>query len=210
MSKPRVRGAFIVLEGADGCGKSTQARRLAALLAARGRKVLHLRDPGSTPLAESIRSLLLAPENGPVDPVAEACLYFAARAQLASEVILPALAEGAVVVCERWTLSTEVYQGVAGKLGAGRIRSIERLVVPAPRPDRVFVLDVPDGEGLSRISRPLDRMESKGADFHAEVARAYRLLCRGRRGHRLIAAGAEDRVSERIARLALEIVAGGA
>ncbi|MCG3132969.1 MAG: Thymidylate kinase [Planctomycetes bacterium] len=203
MPKPRIAGAFIVLEGADGSGKSTQARRLAALLASKGRKVLHLRDPGSTPLAEAVRSILLDTAHGPVDPAAEACLYFAARAQLAAEVIAPALAEGTVVVCERWTLSTEVYQGAAGGFGAARIRSLERLVVPTPRPDRVFVLDVPEGGGIGRIERPLDRMESKGAGFHGEVAKAYRRLCRGRRGHRLVPAGSEDMVSARIAKLAL-------
>jgi dTMP kinase len=186
------RGRFLVLEGADGCGKSTQAARLVAALASGRREVRHLRDPGSTRLAEAVRGILLARGRGRVAVAAEACLYLAARAQLAEEVLVPALARGAVVVCERWTLSTEVYQGVAGGLGAANVRKAARLLLPSVRPDLVLVLDVPVGEGLRRVGRERDRMESKGAAFHASVVRAYRRLARRRPGHVLVPPGTPD------------------
>jgi dTMP kinase len=195
----RRRGRFIVLEGADGSGKSTQAKRLAGTLAAAGREVLHLRDPGSTRLAEAVRAILLDRAQGPIDVAAEACLYFAARAQLAAEVIEPALARGAIVLCERWTLSTEIYQGVAGGMGTDRVRRLERLVVPRARPDLVIVLDVRAGEGLARIGRDLDRMEAKGRRFHDEVVRSYRRLAKGRARHVTVRAGTLDSVARALA-----------
>lgn len=188
------RGRFLVLEGADGCGKTTQAQLLADALADGRREVLRLRDPGSTRLAEAVRAVLLDRRQGRIAVAAEACLYFAARAQLADEVIRPALDRGAFVVCERWTLSTEVYQGVAGGFGAARIRRAADLLLPAARPDLTVVLDVAVGQGLRRVNRPLDRMESKGDVFHAKVVRAYRRLARGRPRHLLFPAGTADAV----------------
>lgn len=188
-----------MLEGADGSGKSTQAKRLAGDLAAAGREVLHLRDPGSTKLAEAVRAILLDRAQGRIDVAAEACLYFSARAQLAAEVIVPALERGAVVICERWTLSTEIYQGIAGGMGTERIRKLERLVVPGARPDLVVVLDVREGEGLARIGRDLDRMEAKGRKFHAAVVRAYRSLAKGRVRHVVVRAGTLESVAKKLA-----------
>lgn len=189
------RGRFLVLEGADGCGKTTQAKRLVESLASGTREVRHLRDPGSTRLAEAVRRVLLERDGGHVGVAAEACLYFAARAQLAEEVLLPSLARGALVVCERWTLSTEVYQGVAGGLGPANVRKAARLLLPAVQPDLVLVLDVPVGAGLRRLGRERDRMESKGAAFHASVVRSYRRLARRRPRHVLVPHGTPDDVA---------------
>jgi dTMP kinase len=185
-------GRFIVLEGADGCGKSTQARLLTAWLEAAGHSVLHVRDPGSTRVAEAVRSLLLDPATGAVSVRTETLLYMAARAQLAEEVILPAMAEGTIVVCERWTLSTEVYQGRAGGLGVEPVRRLAELAEGGAAPDLTLVLDVPEGVGLSRLTGDPDRMESKGGAFHAEVVRAYRELALEGHGRRLIPSGDLD------------------
>ena len=192
------RGQFLVLEGADGCGKSTQARRLAEVLGSQGREVLHVRDPGSTHLAESVRRVLLDPSQGHIAVAAEMCLYLAARAQLAEEVLVPALARGAFIVCERWTLSTEVYQGDAGGFGAASVRKLAHLACGGVAPDLVLVLDVPVGAGLARLGRDRDRMERKGDDFHARVVRSYRRLARRRRGCVLLPHAPLDDVTARI------------
>ncbi len=190
--------AFIVLEGADGSGKSTQARRLVDSLLAEGRDVLHARDPGSTPLAEAVRRVLLDPAMGHIAVEAETCLYLAARAQLVADVIEPALAAGRTVVCERWSLSTEVYQGIAAGLGAARVRRLGRLLGRGVEPDIVIVLDVAAGEGLARLDRALDRMEGKGREFHDRVVLGYRRLARGRARHTVVPPGSADEVAARV------------
>ncbi len=184
----------MVLEGADGCGKSTQTRRLVAALQARGRTTLHVRDPGSTPLSEGVRRLLLDPEGGPVGVRAETFLYMAARAQLAESVVGPALAAGTDVICERWTLSTEVYQGLAGGLGVEHVRTMARLAEAGASPDLVVLLDVAVGQGLERVGSERDRMEQKGDAFHADVVRGYRELASGRDGHLVVPPGTQDEV----------------
>lgn len=199
----REKAAFIVLEGADGCGKSTQAARLAAALAGRGRDVLHVREPGSTRLGERVRDLLLDRDGGEVGVRAEALLYMAARAQLVEEVLLPALAAGRTVVCERWIPSTEVYQGVAGELGREAVRDLAEIAVGDCRADLVLILDVGVGQGLTRLSGEPDRMESKGETFHRVVVEAYRELARDEPRTVLVPPGTPDQVAERILREAL-------
>lgn len=189
---------FVVLEGADGAGKSTQARLLAAVLRSEGRDVLHVRDPGSTRLAESVRAILLDPALGHVAIAAEVCLYLAARAQLVEEIVRPALERGGTVVCERWTLSTEVYQGVAAAFGAARVRRAAAAVLPDVAPALTLVLDVATGAGLRRLGREPDRMEQKGDAFHASVCRAYRRIAARRDGVILVPAGAPEAVAARI------------
>ena len=184
------RGRFIVLEGADGCGKSTQAGRLVASLEARGVRVCRLREPGSTRVGEAVRAVLLDRATGALSPRAEAPLYPAARAQL---------------VGGRWTLSTEVYQGVAAGLGADVVRAAAPLAEHGLRPDLVIVLDVEEGRGLARLSGAPDRMESKGEAFHASVVRGYRELAAGRPRHRLVPPGTPDQVAAQGARLAREV-----
>ncbi len=189
------RGSFIVLEGADGCGKSTQAAGLVARLTESGRDVLHVRDPGSTAVAEAVRRLLLDPATGAVGVRTETLLYMAARAQLADEVVRPALARGTIVISERWTLSTEVYQGLAGGLGVEPVRRLADLAEGGTTPDLTLVLDIDLGVGLSRLSGTPDRMEQKGGAFHADVVRGYRELADGRPHRRLIAPGTLDEVA---------------
>src|SRR5262245_31742536 len=132
---------FIVLDGVDGCGKSTQAVRLQQLLSKRGVEAVHLREPGSTPYGEALRTVLLMNrvERG---NAAEILTFFAARAQLLEEQIEPALARGASVVCERWVSSTYAYQAAARGGGESLVSTLEKLIVPRS-PDLLILLDLP-------------------------------------------------------------------
>ena len=188
----------MVLEGADGSGKSTQAGRLAGALRELGHEPLHLREPGSTKLGERVRDLLLDPEVGQVSAAAETLLYMAARAQLVEEVVRPALGAGRVVVCERWVLSTEVYQGLAGGFGAEEVRALAERVCGGVTPDLVVVLDVELPEARRRQGPERDRMESKDDEFHRAVVEGYRRLASGRPGHVVVPPGDPDRVAERV------------
>lgn len=187
-----------MLEGADGCGKSTQATRLVEWLRARSHDVLHVRDPGSTDLSEAVRRILLDPATGKLSVEAETFLYMAARTQLVTEVIRPALAAGRVVVCERWTLSTEVYQGIAGGFGAGNVRRLGRLALGGTEPGLTLVFDVAVGAGLARLARERDRMEEKDDAFHAKVVRGYRRLAKSRANCVLVPGGTVDDVASRV------------
>lgn len=172
------RGLFIVLEGPDKCGKSTQAALLARALKARGLKVLHTREPGGTAFAEALRSVLLDPKHR-VEPLAELLLYEAARAQHTAEVLRPALARGACVVSERYTLATLAYQGLARGLGLPLARRLNRIATGGLKPRLTVVLDIPDRRFLSRDPRRRhDRLELESAAFRARVRRAYRSLAR--------------------------------
>ena len=175
------RGLFIVLEGPDKSGKSTQARLLVAALAARGRRVLHTREPGGTGVAESIRKVLLDPKLE-VSPVAELFLYEASRAQHTAEVLLPALKGGKTVVCERYTLSTDVYQGLARGLGLATTGTLNRIATSGLAPDLTIVIDVPDSEFSRRDKkRKLDRLERENAAFKKRIRAGYRRLARSAR-----------------------------
>ncbi len=172
------RGAYFVLEGGDGCGKSSQARALCDWLEGEGRAPLHVREPGSTPVGEALRQLLLSPETGALRPVSEALLFFAARAELVSEVIGPAVDAGRVVVAERSYLSTVVYQGYAGdgSVAVDWLFELAERVHGDYLPDRIFVLDVPAAVGdRRRSSRTADRIETRGADYHERVREGFRV-----------------------------------
>jgi len=172
----RARGVFIVLEGPDKCGKSTQARLLVSALKKTGREVVHTREPGGTRLAERIRGLLLDP--GPsVHPLAELLLYEAGRAQHVSEFIRPALARGAAVVSERFTLATLAYQGCARGFPLGLIRRLNRIATGGLEPDLTVVLDIPDSAFRQRDpSRKLDRLEREDTAFRRRMRAGYRKL----------------------------------
>jgi dTMP kinase len=173
----RARGLFVTLEGPEGAGKSTQARRLAAALRRRGRAVVLLREPGSTRLGQRLRRLLLH-DRQPIAPMAEALLFFAARVQLLEERIRPALRRGAVVVCDRFHDSTVAYQGGGGGLGVDRLDRLGRQLIGDGMPHLTLLLDVPSAVGFRRLGRARDRMESRGAAFHGRVRRAFRALAR--------------------------------
>lgn len=173
---------YVALDGPDGCGKSTQAGALATWLDAEGADVLHVREPGSTPVGEALRSLLLSTETGDLQPVTEALLFSAARAELAHRVIAPALASGKVVVAERCYLSTVVYQVLAGQDAATAgvdlrwFEDLTRRVQGPCLPDAIFVLDVPDEVSAKRRGRrsdPVDRIEGRDTAFHQRVRDGY-------------------------------------
>jgi dTMP kinase len=174
----RRKGLFIVLEGPDKSGKSTQARMLVEALRARGHDVLHTREPGGTAAAEAIRRVLLDP-GLTVSPTAELFLYEASRAQHTDEVLRPALAAGKVVVCERYTMSTDAYQGVARGLGLAVTGPLNRSATRGLKAALTVVIDIPDGEfGDRDKARELDRMERENSAFRVKVRRAYRKLAK--------------------------------
>ncbi|NMC19579.1 MAG: dTMP kinase [Thermogutta sp.] len=160
---------FICLEGGDGTGKTTQAERLASRLRDEGRKVVLCRDPGGTALGEEIRSILLHRREIPICAAAEMLLYMAARAELTEEVIRPALAEGSVVVSDRFLTSNLVYQGYANGLDVEKLRQVGLLAVGGLLPDVSIVLDMPADEAVRRIDRGLDRLESRGIEYLEKV-----------------------------------------
>jgi dTMP kinase len=162
---------FVSFEGVDGSGKSTQAELLAGALAARGREVVATREPGGTPLGEHIRELLL--DGDDMAPWAEAALFAAARAELASRVIRPALARGADVVCDRFVDSSLVYQGVARGLGIDSVLELNLLAIGNLLPDRTFVLVVDAGAAHARLGRERDRIEREDEPFRSTVADGY-------------------------------------
>jgi dTMP kinase len=169
------RGTFVVLEGGEGSGKSTQAALLATRLRAEDREVLETFEPGGTARGARLRSALLD-DDTPLDPRAELLLMAADRAQHVSELIEPALQRGAVVVCDRFSPSTLVYQGVARGLGIDEVVAIDRFAAQGVQPDVVVVLDVSDAVALERLPEARDRFERAGAEFHAAVRGAYRDL----------------------------------
>lgn len=168
-------GLFITLEGPEGAGKSTNRDYLAERLREQGVDVLLTREPGGTPLAERVRELLLAPSDEPMAADTELLLVFAARAQHLGEVIRPALARGAVVICDRFTDSTYAYQGAGRGLSLERIATLETFVQGDLRPHLTLVFDLPVDVGLARASARgrLDRFELEGRAFFEAVRAAY-------------------------------------
>ena len=172
------RGLFITVEGVDGCGKSTQARLIAAALEAAGHTVLRLREPGGVAISEKIREILLDPANGEMGDVCELLLYEAARAQLVHQVIRPALAAGKAVVCDRFYDSTTAYQAFADGLDRGMVSQANELAVDGCRPDLTLVFDLPVEDALRRRSgrEAEDRLELKGLEFQERVAAGFRAV----------------------------------
>jgi len=160
---------FITFDGIDGVGKSTQLKLLCDWLAQRGRPVVACRDPGSTPLGESVRKLLLDRHDLQISRPAEMLLYMAARAQLVEQVIRPALAAGQSVVSDRFLLANVVYQGHAGGLDVNAIWEVGRVATGGIEPDLTILLDMDPQAATDRIRREPDRMESQGADFRRRL-----------------------------------------
>jgi len=170
---------FVVLEGGDASGKSTQAGLLVDRLRALGREVVRSFEPGATDVGGAIRGLLLD-EPATVDPMTETLLLAADRAQEVADIIRPALARGADVVSDRYVPSSLAYQGVGRGLGVERVEKLNRWATAGLEPDLVIVLDVDDATAESRRIGPRDRLERAGADFHAAVREAYRSLAADR------------------------------
>lgn len=177
-----MKGLFIVMEGPDGSGKTTQINLLKEYLEEAGYECLITREPGGTVIGEEIRQLILNPEHKEMSPVTEMLLYAASRAQLVHEVIGPALEEGKIVISDRFVDSSIVYQGIARKLGISTVSAVNALGIGIYRPDGIFFIDLSEAEGLRRKKeqKNLDRMEQEGIDFHHMVSEGYRKVLSGR------------------------------
>ena len=178
MKKP---GIFISFEGSEGSGKSTQIDRLVSRLEEQEEEVLVTREPGGTEIGEDIRHLLKHSSNGNnMCPETELLLFAASRAQLVREIIIPSLAEGKIVLCDRFLDSTTVYQGVARQLSSEPVHVINSFAVGDMQPDLTIVLDIPAEEGFRRIKHRAsdlpDRMEKENIEFYKMVREGYLVL----------------------------------
>ncbi|WP_169852946.1 dTMP kinase [Anaerohalosphaera lusitana] len=169
----RFDGKFIVLDGPDGCGKSTQAELLAEHIRSNGSEVVGFRDPGTTVIGEKIREILLDVDHAGMADNVEVLLYMAARAQLWKEKIGPALREGKCVVMDRWISSTCAYQGWAGGFGVKKVIKLGEDCLERVWPDVTVVLDVDLETAAGRMNRELDRMEQKGQAYHMKVREGF-------------------------------------
>ena len=170
---PALGGRFIVFDGPDGAGKSTQLRRFVAACARRGLGVCEVREPGGTHVGERIRHALLEHSDEEMSMRCEMLLYMASRAQLVEQRITPALQRGEVVIADRFVSSTLVYQGIAGGLPRDEILAAAHIATGGIGPDLTVVFEVDEATAAARLNPLMDRMESKGADFHARVRQGY-------------------------------------
>ena len=164
---------FIVFEGVDGAGKTTQLTQLVKWLEQRGTSVVTCKDPGSTKLGEELRSILLGSVNTPISMRAEMMMFTTARTQLVDEIVRPALAARKTVVLDRYIYSTIVYQGHAGDLPTDDIRQVNHIATKGLKPDLTFVIDLPVEVSMQRLGDSLDRMESRGAEYFKKVRAGF-------------------------------------
>lgn len=171
-----MKGLFIVMEGPDGSGKTTQINLLEQYLKEAGYECLITREPGGTVIGEEVRELILNPEYKEMSPVTEMLLYAASRAQLVHEVIGPALEAGRIVISDRFVDSSIVYQGIARNLGISTVAAVNAPGIGIYRPDGIFFIDLSEAEGIRRKKnqKKLDRMEQESMDFHHLVSEGYR------------------------------------
>ena len=171
-------GLFITFEGGEGCGKSTQIAALKARLEAMGKTVVQTREPGGTALGESVRNLLQYDDAGQgMSPEAELLLFAASRAQHVRELVAPAIAEGQIVLCDRFLDSTTVYQGVARAIDSKKVDTINQFAIGDTNPDLTILIDLPPEIGLARVHArsdgQLDRMEKEAIGFFQAVRQGY-------------------------------------
>ena len=184
-------GVFIVFEGGEGAGKSTQSELLATWLGDRGHSVTRTREPGGTPAAEAIRAVLLDVSNTGLDDRAEALLFAAARGDHAARVIRPALERGDIVVCDRYLDSSVAYQGGGRDLGLDAVRELSLWATRGLVPDLTVLLDVDPAVGLARVERP-DRLEAEPLEWHARVRQAFLDLAAGESERYLVLNGHDE------------------
>lgn len=169
------KGFFISLEGGEGAGKSTQNRRIVEWLSEQGCDVVESREPGGTAVSEQIRRVLLDTRNAGLNATAELLLMFAARSQLVQEVIVPALADGKVIVCDRFADASYAYQGGGRQLGSETVAIVEKLVLKDLQPDLTLLFDIPVELGMKRVAGrgDADRFEVESIRFFERVRNAY-------------------------------------
>ncbi len=203
------RGRFITFEGLDGCGKSTQMAKLAAVLTAQGLPVVATREPGGTATGEKIRQLLLDTNTSSLAPLAELALMFAARAQHIAQIVQPALAEGRIVLCDRFTDSTEAYQGGGRKLGSEVVLALHRILCGSLRPELTILMDSDVAMSVDRARRrnktqagknnrgknDENRFEQESRAFFGRVRSAY-LAIAAREPQRVVLVDARGTPSE--------------
>jgi len=195
-------GLFVALEGGEGVGKSTQLRHLAASLEAAGFRVYHGREPGGTPLGEAVREILLDRTGLTIAPPAELLLMLTARAAFVSEVVGPALAQGAIFLADRFEGSTFAYQGYGRELDLATVRALNAFATGGVHPDLTIILDLPVEDGEVRqteAGKTGDRIESGGRAFHERVRAGYHALAAGDTSVHLVeASGSVEEVHQRI------------
>lgn len=173
-----MKGIFITFEGSEGCGKSTQSKMLYEYLKAKGYGVIYLREPGGTKISEKIRALLLDHKNDALSPESETLLYMAARAQLVSELINPALEKGKIVICDRFLDSTLAYQGYGLGMELKYIKAMGNFSTQGIKPDLTILLDLPVEEGLKHRGGSEDRIEKRSIVYHQRVRKGYLKLAK--------------------------------
>ena len=184
--KELLKGKFIVLDGPDGCGKSTQSKMLSKWAQDNGVETVSFRDPGTTVIGEKIRDILLDPVHKEMNTRCELLLYMAARAQLYSESIAPALKEGKCVILDRWLSSTCAYQGYAGGFGIQRVIKLAIDSLERAWPDMTIILDIDLEAAKPRLSANLDRMEQKSKDYHEKVRQGFLKLANEMESFRVV------------------------
>lgn len=195
------RGVFLTFEGGEGSGKTTQIRLLTATLEACGLEVIQLREPGGTRLGEAVRAIVLDPATGDVDPRAELLLYEASRAQLTHERIRPALATGAVVLCDRYYDSSTAYQGYGRGLPVVEIETLNAAATGGLTPDMTLLLDGDHLTGMERATaEATDRLEAAGDEFHERVRNGFLEIARAEpdRVRVIDAQGGPEQVAARV------------
>ena len=211
-------GLFITLEGPEGTGKTTQAGMLADRLSAAGYPVVLTREPGGTAVGERIRAILSDPQHPEINPVTEALLFNAARAQLVAEVIRPALAKGRIVICDRFSDSTIAYQGYGHGLSLGMLRALVDIATGRLSPDLTILLDLEPGDGLKRKLAALsteggpewNRIDAKAIEFHERIRAGFLKMAREEPGRWMILNAAQpaevlnDKITERSLRILSE------
>lgn len=189
-----MKGKFITFEGIEGCGKTTQIKLLDEYLRKNGYGTLLTREPGGTEIGDKIRRILLDSANKKMHPITELLLYGASRSQHIEELIRPALADGKIVLCDRYSDSTTAYQGAARRLDLKKLDEMDKIATSSLKPDLTIVIDITAKEGLGRATRRgiPDRLEQENLDFHERVREGYLAIAKKEPDRVLVVDGSKD------------------